>query len=65
MGRIAGRKVSVLLALSLLVGGIATASAQTMSYADAISTNLPQLVVATWQDIAGAFRSAAASEKLP
>ena len=36
MGRIAGRKVSVLLALSLLLGGIVTAAAQTMSYADAV-----------------------------
>jgi hypothetical protein len=36
MDRIAGREVSVLLALSLLLGGIVTASAQTLSYADAV-----------------------------
>ncbi|MFZ3337574.1 MAG: cysteine rich repeat-containing protein [Xanthobacteraceae bacterium] len=36
MARITGRQSTVLLALSLLLGGIGTAAAQTMSYADAV-----------------------------
>jgi Cysteine rich repeat len=48
MGRIAGRQASVLLALSLLIGGIGTAAAQTMSYADAVD----QLAAACRGDLA-------------
>ncbi len=48
MGRIAGRHASVLLAVSLFIGGIGTAAAQTMSYADAVD----QLAAACRTDLA-------------
>jgi hypothetical protein len=48
MGRFSARQASVFLALSFLIGGICTAAAQTLSYADAVD----QLAAACRTDLA-------------